>query len=796
MPRSADIERTLGLGERPEPTAYDTFPLPITLNGRYELHELLGAGGMGVVYRATDLVSGREVALKTLRDREVSPTALALFKAEFMTLSTLSHPNIAAVHDFARRHDSAECFFTMELVHGRGAIEATHNATLEQILSLALQVLRALSYLHARSVIHFDLKPANIMITSDGQVRLLDFGVARSAHSRPRGLYATPIYMAPEVRSGGEVDRRADLYSFGVTLFQLVFRRVPASQAALEANPEVQDFELTPAERAQVPTWLPPILQRLVERDPARRFRTANEVISALNRARGVDDAIETDQTSDSYVASAALVGREDAFETLLDHVQRRARGGRQGPIATLCVGPSGSGKSRLLRELRHQCQLARHLVFEANCYAEAREPYAAWCDIIGHAATSLERPAEPHLAVIQKLAPATAARLGSAPERRAMHAHALAEGVVELLLATNLPALVSFSDVEWIDAPSLELLELVLERCASLQRQKPVRLAFLLSARGELADPLAAMLGRLRSAQGLLEVPLLPLDSRQVGELVASMLGATNITPPLSQALTDATHGNALLVAEVLRAWVRDGRLSPQPSGWTFRVSAGAAEIAEQVERLWRDRLTELAPLELQLLRLLAVFGRPLTLSLLSAAVDADAKSALAAVAELRRRELVLISRDELVHVTNPRFAEAVGAAIESNERMALHLRLADALALEHDAARAALHYQRGANLVAAAEQYAVAASQSFERGELSRVLEHAEMVAACGASGAALGRVASLAAEAARLCGDPRAADYARQALTLLAPGSSEWLQASRVAIAVFNPLAKDQG
>ena len=360
---------------------FETASLPITLNGRYQLTELLGKGGMGVVFRATDLINGREVALKMLRKESATSTSLALFKAEFMTLATLSHPNIAAVYDFARCNDSAEYFFTMELVTGECALPATSSASFDQILGVILQVLRALSYLHAREVIHLDLKPANVLITSSGHARLLDFGVARSSHSNTYGRYATPAYMAPELGSeGAEVDRRADLYSLGVTWFQLLFRRLPSVRATFVKQPADVGFELSAEEQAKVPAWLPTILQRLLETEPGRRYRTANEVIALLNRARGAVDAIETDETSDSYVASGALVRRSHLFEDLLGHVQRRARNGRQGPLAALCLGPSGSGKSRLLRELRYQCQLACYFVVEGNCYAEAREPYAAWC--------------------------------------------------------------------------------------------------------------------------------------------------------------------------------------------------------------------------------------------------------------------------------------------------------------------------------------------------------------------------------------------------------------------------------
>jgi predicted ATPase len=286
--------------------------------------------------------------------------------------------------------------------------------------------------------------------------------------------------------------------------------------------------------------------------------------------------------------------------------------------------------------------------------------------------------------------------------------------------------------------------------------------------------------------------VTLPPLDSFEVAALVGSMLGANDVTPELAQALTDATRGNALLVSEVLRTWVKDGRLRPHPSGWMFRVAPRTSEIAREVGGLFRERLRELAPVHFQALCVLAIARRPLALGLLSAVLEADPDTASLAVAELRRRNLVFLSRGEFVQVATERWSDAANALMNPKLRKTLHLRLAEELT-SGDPALAALHYQRGMNLAAAAEQYGRAAQQCYERGALNEVLEHTERSAACGASAEALGRLWSLAAEAARLIGDSRAVSFAERALMLLPVGGSDWIRASRVAIAMFNPLAK---
>jgi predicted ATPase len=409
--------------------------------------------------------------------------------------------------------------------------------------------------------------------------------------------------------------------------------------------------------------------------------------------------------------------------------------------------------------------------------------------------ASALGAAAGAHLAVVEQLARPVAARLGLGLERehRAMSLDALADGVVQLLLASSAPCVVILADLHWMDTRSLELLELVLERCAGLQCERPIRLAFVLSSRQECSGPLRAARERLRNARVLHEVALPPLQAHEVGELVGAMLGASDISPSLVRALTDATRGEALLVGEILRAWVNDGRLCPRAAGWTFRALPDSGAIEIEIERLYCDRLRELATIQLQALGVLAIFGRPIAFRRLSAVLEVNADSTLEAVAELRRRNLVFLSHDELVHISTERLSDAAHAMLEPDRRTALHLRLGDVLVDAGDAAQAAFHYQRGANLSAAAAQYGRAAEQCYERGALSQALEYAEKSAACGASGAALGRLCSMAAEAARLCGDRRAASFAERALSLLPLGSSGWLRASRVAIAMFNPLVK---
>jgi predicted ATPase len=453
-------------------------------------------------------------------------------------------------------------------------------------------------------------------------------------------------------------------------------------------------------------------------------------------------------------------------------------------------MGPSGSGKSRLLREVRQHCQLARHLFLEGQCYGEALEPYVAWEAVVAQAASFIGPAVQAHTALLNRVSPKLATRLGLTPELENLDSRKLAKHMVELLLAVGGPCIISIGDLQWIDPMSLELLELVLERCANLQRERPLRLAFLLTSREDVPEAIRHTVQRLRSTA--LNVALRPLDSSQVGTLVASMLGTTDIAPSLSEALALATGGNALLVIEVMHAWVKDGTLSPQASGWTLRRTRSAREIGLQLTHLLSDRLAELSALALQALRALAVFGKPLSLEWLGALLQVEREPVLALLGELRSKHFAFLSADGCVHFSAARWKDSVNETIEPEARAEIHARLAELVAASADAALVAFHYERGANSQNAALWYGRAALNSFQRGELKLTLEYAEKSAACGATGIAFGEVCTAAAEAGRLCGDSRAGPFAKRALSLLPPGSLDWLRASRVAIAMSNPFA----
>jgi hypothetical protein len=281
--------------------------------GKYRVVEQLGRGGMGTVYKAVDETLDREVAIKTINADLLSPEALLRFRGEAVTLAKLNHPRIAAIHELTRQdHD---LLMVMEYVNGETCEKLLARAgplPVARAVLLCDQILDALEHAHAAGIVHRDLKPGNVMVTASGDVKVMDFGIARvagSEHLTMEGyMMGTPAYMAPEQVRGEEVDRRMDLYSAAVMLYRLVTHRLPfeADSAITLIHSQLTDPPTPPRQfRPDLPEWIDAILTRGLAKAPADRFQTAAEFRLALERglagalthtprAAHADDNVET----------------------------------------------------------------------------------------------------------------------------------------------------------------------------------------------------------------------------------------------------------------------------------------------------------------------------------------------------------------------------------------------------------------------------------------------------------------------------------------------------------------------
>ncbi len=271
--------------------------------GPYEILAPIGAGGMGEVYRARDSRLGREVAVKVLPPHlAANPAALARFEREARAVAALSHPNILAIHDFGS--DQGVSYAVTELLEGETLRQRIERSPLgwRKAGEIAVALAEGLAAAHAKQITHRDLKPANIFLTSDGRVKILDFGLARSGptagdqdatagpETEPGTILGTVGYMSPEQVRGSPADPRSDIFSFGCVLYEMVTgRQAFARPTGPETMTAILNEDPLPAAGSgkEIPAELERIITHCLEKNPPQRFQSARDLAFALQAIRG-----------------------------------------------------------------------------------------------------------------------------------------------------------------------------------------------------------------------------------------------------------------------------------------------------------------------------------------------------------------------------------------------------------------------------------------------------------------------------------------------------------------------------
>ncbi|MEP6993497.1 MAG: protein kinase [Acidobacteriota bacterium] len=265
--------------------------------GRYEVLNELGKGAMGIVYLAKDPVIGRMVAIKTIRtshtgdDDSESREFRERFVREAQTAGILSHPNIVTIHDIGEDTGSRTSFIAMEYIEGRNLkslLGEKKKFNWDEIADLIAQIAEALDYAHRKGIIHRDIKPANIIMTTDGKIKITDFGIAKIASSNltTTGQFlGTPNYMSPEQVSGAPVDGRSDIFSLGVVLYELLTNRKPFlgdNLTAISYKIVHEDFTPPADLSSEVPPEFNSIVARAMAKDPWNRYQRGKDLALAL----------------------------------------------------------------------------------------------------------------------------------------------------------------------------------------------------------------------------------------------------------------------------------------------------------------------------------------------------------------------------------------------------------------------------------------------------------------------------------------------------------------------------------
>ena len=274
--------------------SYDKY-VGLVFDNRYCIERVIGIGGMAVVFKATDILMRREVAVKILKD-EISEDKQAVkrFINESKAVAMLSHQNIVNIYDVSVRDDVK--YIVMEYVEGitlKSYIEHRHVLNFREITSYTSQMLKALSHAHKKGVVHRDIKPQNIMLLKNGIIKVTDFGIAKIPNADTLTMtdkaIGTVFYISPEQASGTEIDARSDLYSLGIMMYEMATGSLPftAESPVSVALMQVNDAPTPPRElNPKIPVGLEQIILKAMEKDPADRYQTADEMLEQITKLR------------------------------------------------------------------------------------------------------------------------------------------------------------------------------------------------------------------------------------------------------------------------------------------------------------------------------------------------------------------------------------------------------------------------------------------------------------------------------------------------------------------------------
>ena len=618
----------------------------VTLLDRYEVGDLIGQGGMGTVYKGTDVLLERSVAIKLLSAAGLGTEGKARMLREARSAARLNHPNIVAVYDAGEaeldRDKSKTSFVIMELVEGQNLREAS-PLDINQVLDIARQLCGALDHAHRNHIIHRDLKPENVLLTEHGLAKLADFGLARSALSRltVEGTFVgTLAYMPPELLLGQDFDGRADLYALGIMLYELTAGLLPFAADdpvaiitqhlhAPVAPPRVHNPEL--------PLGLDRLIISLLAKEPDARPASAAAVLALLERIDLQEDIVaqEEELTLLDRIVRGRLVGREDELIEARTLWNRAVGGDGQ---MLLVSGEPGIGKTRFTREMITQASVTGGMALVGECYAEGGAPYSPFSQIVSAALDngrlvgaresaegSIQLP-DYVLSDLLTLAPELRLTFGDVPPNPPLDAESeqrrLFENIVVLsrILSERQPLLVVLEDAHWADGGTMAMIRHLARR----GRRLPLML-IVTYREVELneASPFHQLLLDLNRERLASRIKLSRFDREETGALLAALF-AEEVTPDFLDAVYRETEGNPFFIEEVCKSLVESGQLYYEDGSWR-RPQMTEISIPQSVRSAIQSRVLKLPDEQQELLRLAAILGREFDFETLAAASDLD---------------------------------------------------------------------------------------------------------------------------------------------------------------------------
>jgi tetratricopeptide (TPR) repeat protein len=728
------VEPPLGTSQpSPEPASFG--------NGRYQVKKFLGEGGKKKVYLVHDTLLDRDVAFALIKTEKLDDATRLRVTREARAMGRLGdHPNIVAIYDMGDHE--GQPYIVIPVMPGgdvEGLIEKAPERRLpiEQAVGIAKAICQGLGYAHGKGIIHRDIKPGNVWLSADGTVKIGDFGLALAVDlsrlTQSGMMVGTVTYMPPEQAMGGKVTTKADLYSLGAMLYEMVTGRPPfvGDDSVAIIGQHINTPPVSPTwHRADLPPALETLILQLLEKDPEKRPESAAVVLQALEAIEaGKIKEPSREAPAENPLYRRVFVGREPELKQLKSAFDGAMSG--QGALM-MVTGEPGIGKTALCEQLSTYVTLRGGRTLVGHCYeaGSLSLPYLAFVEALRSYVLSREvkdlreelgSGAADVARIISEIRERLKIRLRPQkdPEEERYRLLQAVTGFLSNAAAVQ-PMLVVLEDLHDADKSTLEMLTHVSRNLAG------ARLLIVGTYRDVEVDrshPLSAALAELRRVSTYGRVLLRGLNADEVRRMIESIT-RESVPWGLSEAVHRQTEGNPLFVQEVIRYLAEEGLITRREGSWLpTKDTPLEMSIPEGLRDVIGKRLSLLSPECNQLLAEASVIGREFALETLKAVAGINEDVFVNALKEAVRLS-ILEERSQrgLVRYcfTHAFFRQTLYEEMIAPQRLKLHQQVARSLET--------LYAKR---LKEHATELAEHFSHSTDPADLKKAVEYGEMAA-----------------------------------------------------------------
>ena len=673
----------------------------------YEIQELLGRGGMGAVFRARDVQLSRTVALKILTATDLPEEEIReRFLREARAGARLNHPGIVTIYEVGE--DEGQSYIAMEYVQGRTLRQLLREgrpSPLEAIDIIAATG-RALESAHGQGVIHRDIKTDNIMVAESGEVKVMDFGLAKmvdaSILTKEGEIMGTVAYMSPQQATGEPIDHRSDIFSLGVVFYELLAGQRPFSGDQEIAivfsllNEEPMGLrELNP----EVPRELEQIVFKALQKEPRDRYDQAGQMVADLEKVRqamtgtaevtlGDLELIAAEEVvTEDREFRAQLVGREKKLQELKEHLHTTTLGEGQ---TVLISGEAGIGKTRLVSELSKHARTKKIRTLTGGCVHRMKSyPYHPFVEAIQEyfqlkgveGVQKLE-------SFVDSKAPELKAQISvlkvflnleGQESAHVVNREELLQSIIKLIerAAAERPLILFIDDLQWADEDTLSLFHYT---ARWIRRAKVLLVGTYrpedLSLPG---DKISNLLPRVRQEMNreglLLELPLERLQSEDLHPMVDSLFPGADFGGEFYETLFNETEGNPLFVLETIKLMKVEGMIVQENEHYRLQESPGRLAIPSKVHDVIKRRLQRLNEEEHDILEVASVEGEAFNSATVAECLGLNKIKVLKSLQRLEREHHVIHAAEKRYHFDHAKIRDLLYQEILPELRQEYHM-------------------------------------------------------------------------------------------------------------------------